>query len=123
MEKPRTSESRERWLPILADSLVSLVILALALGPLLLLTTPQVPIGKEAMISFMWSAGPAMLVLGGTFVYVRALLRERRRIESRLEEVVEERTQELQAINQELRDEIYVRQQAERSFRRSSRHF
>lgn len=123
MEKTRSTETRERWLAILADSLVSLVILALALSPLLLLTTPEVPIGREAMIRFFGSAGPAMLVLAGTFVYVRDLLRERRRIETRLEDVVEERTRELQAINQELRDEIFVRQQAERSFRRSSRHF
>lgn len=118
--KPQT---RERWLPILADSLVSLVILALALSPLVLLATPEVAVDRDSLLRFMWSAGPAMLVLAGTFVYVRALLRERRRIESRLEDVVEDRTRELQAINQELRDEIFVRQQAERSFRRSSRHF
>ncbi|MFL1406422.1 putative bifunctional diguanylate cyclase/phosphodiesterase [Marinobacter sp. M1N3S26] len=123
MEETRTHQIRERWLPILADSLVSLVILVLALSPLVLLTAPKVPLEQETLIRFMWSAGPAMLVLAGTFVYVRALLRERRRIESHLEEVVEERTRELQAINQELRDEVFVRQQAERSFRRSSRHF
>ncbi|GGY65133.1 bifunctional diguanylate cyclase/phosphodiesterase [Marinobacter zhanjiangensis] len=99
------------------------MVLALALSPLMLLTAPKVPIEREALMQFLWSAGPAMLILAGTFVYVRALLRERRRIESRLEDVVEERTRELQAINQELRDEIFVRQQAERSFRRSSRHF
>ncbi|WP_328184564.1 putative bifunctional diguanylate cyclase/phosphodiesterase [Marinobacter sp. OP 3.4] len=123
MKETRTHQFQERWLPILADSLVSLVILALALSPLVLLTAPKVPIEQETLIRFMWSAGPAMLVLAGTFVYVRALLRERRRIETHLEEVVEERTRELQAINQELRDEVFVRQQAERSFRRSSRHF
>lgn len=123
MEHPSNKNDRGRWLRILADSLVSLVILALALSPLLLLTSPKVPVGRDMLVQFLLSAGPAMLVLGGTFVYVRALLRERRRIESRLEDVVEERTRELQAINQELRDEIFVRQQAERSFRRSSRHF
>ena len=123
MKETRTHQIRERWLPILADSLVSLVILALALSPLVLLTAPKVPVEQGTLIRFMWSAGPAMLVLAGTFVYVRALLRERRRIETHLEEVVEERTRELQAINQELRDEVFVRQQAERSFRRSSRHF
>lgn len=123
MEKSRINRTRERWLPILADGLVSLIILTLALSPLVLLTAPKVPIEHNTLIQFMWSAGPAMLVLAGTFVYVRDLLRERRRIESRLEEVVEDRTRELQAINQELRDEVFVRQQAERSFRRSSRHF
>ena len=123
MNRFRKTFTRERWLPVLADSFFSLVILALALSPLMLLTAPRVPIERESLLGFLWSAGPAMLVLAGTFVYVRALLRERRRIESRLEEVVEDRTRELQAINQELRDEIFVRQQAERSFRRSSRHF
>lgn len=123
MDKSGNTRTRDRWLPILADSLVSLVILALALSPLMLLTAPKVPIERATLMQFLWSAGPAMAVLAGTFVYVRALLRERRRIESRLEEVVEDRTRELQAINQELRDEIFVRQQAERSFRRSSRHF
>ncbi|SFR41180.1 PAS domain S-box-containing protein/diguanylate cyclase (GGDEF) domain-containing protein [Marinobacter daqiaonensis] len=123
MQQHSQRQLRERWLPVLADTLVSLIILSLALSPLILLMTPKVPLGRDAIVDFLWSAGPAMLVLAGTFVYVRALLRERRRIESRLEDVVEERTRELQAINQELRDEIFVREQAERSFRRSSRHF
>lgn len=123
MDESRISTKRERWLPILTDSLASLTILALALSPLMLLTAPKAPFDRETLVRMVWAAGPAMLVLAGTFVYVRDLLRERRRIESRLEEVVEDRTRELQAINQELRDEIFVRQQAERSFRRSSRHF
>ncbi len=114
---------RQRWLPVLADSFVSLVILGLALSPLMFLLASEAALERQSLINFAWSAGPAMLVLAGTFVYVRALLRERRRIEARLEDVVEDRTGELQAINQELRDEIFVRQQAEKSFRRSSRHF
>ena len=123
MDRSRRTETRDRWLAVLADSLVSLTILALALSPLLLLTTPEAPISQKAMITFFGSAGPAMLVLAGTFVYVRDLLREHRRIEARLEDVVDERTQELQTINQELREEILVRKEAERSFQRSSRHF
>ena len=55
--------------------------------------------------------------------YVRVLLEDRERIENGLEQVVEERTRELQLTNYELKDEIFVRQQAEKSFRRSSRHY
>ncbi|WP_166252591.1 bifunctional diguanylate cyclase/phosphodiesterase [Marinobacter salicampi] len=55
--------------------------------------------------------------------YVRVLLEDRKRIENGLEIIVEERTRELQLTNYELKDEIFVRQQAEKSFRRSSRHY
>ncbi|WP_166264878.1 bifunctional diguanylate cyclase/phosphodiesterase [Marinobacter caseinilyticus] len=55
--------------------------------------------------------------------YVRVLLEDRERIENGLEAEVEERTRELQLTNYELKDEIFVRQQAEKSFRRSSRHY
>ncbi|MDX1800674.1 MAG: EAL domain-containing protein [Marinobacter sp.] len=55
--------------------------------------------------------------------YVRVLLEDRQQIEDGLENVVEERTRELQLTNFELKDEIFVRQQAEKSFRRSSRHY
>ncbi len=55
--------------------------------------------------------------------YVRVLLEDRHQIESGLEHVVEDRTRELQLTNFELKDEIFVRQQAEKSFRRSSRHY
>lgn len=55
--------------------------------------------------------------------YVRVLLRDRERIANGLEEVVEQRTRELQLTNFELKDEIFVREQAEKSFQRSSRHY
>lgn len=55
--------------------------------------------------------------------YVRVLLKDRERIENDLEDMVQQRTNELQIANAELKDEIFVRQQAEKSFRRSSRHF
>lgn len=55
--------------------------------------------------------------------YVRVLLKDRERIENGLEDIVEQRTRELQLTNYELKDEIFVRQQAEKSFRRSSRHY
>ncbi|WP_339806018.1 diguanylate cyclase, partial [uncultured Marinobacter sp.] len=112
-----------RWLPITLDTLASLLILALACSPLLFLVYPESALEQESISQFLWSAAPALLVLAGTFVYVRELLRARHRMESRLEDVVDDRTRELQTANQELRDEIFVRQQAERSFRRSSRHF
>lgn len=64
-----------------------------------------------------------VLIMTGVACYVRSLLEDRRRVESSLEKTVEERTRELQLMNFELRDEIFVRQQAEKSFRRSSRHY
>ncbi|SDW53670.1 PAS domain S-box-containing protein/diguanylate cyclase (GGDEF) domain-containing protein [Marinobacter mobilis] len=55
--------------------------------------------------------------------YVRILLWDRDMIENSLEDIVEQRTRELQLTNFELKDEIFVRQQAEKSFQRSSRHY
>lgn len=121
--EPTRFRGRQRWLPILWDTLTSLAILALAASPLVFLLFPESALERESLTRFASSIGPALLILAATFVYVRDLLRERRRIESRLEDVVEERTEALQLINQELREEILVRQRAERSFRQSSRHF
>lgn len=59
----------------------------------------------------------------GASLYVRAILADRERIEDSLEYTVEERTRELQITNYELKDEIFIREQAEKSFRRSSQHF
>ena len=64
-----------------------------------------------------------VLIMTGVSCYVRSLLEDRKRVKTSLERTVEERTRELQLMNFELRDEIFVRQQAEKSFRRSSRHY
>lgn len=64
-----------------------------------------------------------IVAITGTSCYVRVLLADRERVENSLETVVEERTRELQLTNFELKDEIFIREQAEKSFRRSSRHF
>lgn len=64
-----------------------------------------------------------LLVMIGVALYVRLLLNYRSRLEEDLEQAVEERTRELKVRNQELTDEIFVREQAERSFRRSTRHY
>lgn len=64
-----------------------------------------------------------IMMMAGVSLYIRILLEDRLRIEVGLEHKVSERTWELQQKNQELEDEIYVREQAERSFRRSSRHY
>lgn len=117
------ARGRERWLPVVWDSLVSLVILVLAASPMIFLLYPESALERASLIRFTASVGPALLLLAAIFAYVRALLRERRRIESRLEDAVEERTLAFQQKNQELREEILVRQQAERLFRESSRHF
>ncbi len=62
-------------------------------------------------------------VMVGSSIYVRVLLEDRRRVEANLENMIEERTRELQIKNFELRDEIFVREQAEKSFRRSNKHY
>ena len=64
-----------------------------------------------------------VLIMTSVAGYIRSLLEDRRQVETSLEKIVEERTRELQLMNFELRDEIFVRQQAEKSFRRSSRHY
>ncbi len=56
-------------------------------------------------------------------LYFNALLADRVRIEARLEEIVQQRTQDLNLTNQELQDEVFVRQQAEKSFRNSSKRY
>ncbi|MAA66493.1 MAG: sensor domain-containing diguanylate cyclase [Alteromonadaceae bacterium] len=61
--------------------------------------------------------------MAGTSYYVRVILADRERVENSLESTVEERTRQLQITNFELKDEIFIREQAEKSFRRSSRHF
>lgn len=64
-----------------------------------------------------------LLIMLAVSLYVRLLLGYRARLEADLEQAVSERTRELKVRNQELTDEIYVREQAERSFRRSTRHY
>ena len=64
-----------------------------------------------------------LLTMLGVSLYVRLLLGYRARLAADLEQAVGERTRELKVRNQELTDEIYVREQAERSFRRSTRHY
>lgn len=64
-----------------------------------------------------------IVAIAGTSLYVRVLLADRERVANSLESTVEERTRELQLTNLELTDEIFIREQAEKSFRRSSRHF
>ncbi len=76
--------------------------------------------GQDSGYLLIQSLVAVMVAASG---YVRVLLEDRERIENGLEQVVEERTRELQLTNYELKDEIFVRQQAEKSFRRSSRHY
>lgn len=56
-------------------------------------------------------------------LYFNTLIYEKKRTESRLEELVHERTLALSLANQELKDEIFVREQAERSQRNSSKRY
>ncbi|MDC0663920.1 bifunctional diguanylate cyclase/phosphodiesterase [Marinobacter sp. SS21] len=75
--------------------------------------TPSQLLVMEALLALMVTVS----------CYVRILLNDRERIEIDLEDMVRQRTNELQIANAELKDEIFVRQQAEKSYRRSSRHF
>lgn len=63
---------------------------------------------------------PCLLV---SSVYFSTLLSDLRRNEARLDDMVLQRTQDLSIANQELKDEVFVRQQAEKSFRSSSRRY
>ncbi len=63
------------------------------------------------------------LILIVTALYFNRLIADRLQIEARLEEIVEQRTQDLNMTNQELKDEVFVRQQAEKSFRSSSKRY
>jgi len=84
---------------------------------------PLPSIGTTALLSpthlnqFIW------LVVIVITLYFNALLADRVRIEAKLEEIVQQRTQDLNLTNQELQDEVFVRQQAEKSFRNSSKRY
>ena len=69
------------------------------------------------------TAETLITVTAGASLYVRAILADRERVEDSLEYTVDERTRELQIANYELKDEIFIREQAEKSFRRTSQHF
>jgi len=65
----------------------------------------------------------AWLVLILTTLYLNTLRLDHQKIASSLEEMVNQRTQELQTANLELKDEVYIREQAEQSFRTSSKRY
>lgn len=56
-------------------------------------------------------------------LYLNAAIAEHREAEARLEDRVLQRTQDLQQINQELQDEVFIRKQAEKSLLSSSRRY
>ncbi len=89
-----------------------------ALASVFLMGSPDMPRGMEVLLG-----ETLILAIAGTTCYLRVLLADRERVENSLESTVEERTRELQLTNFELKDEIFIREQAEKSFRRSSRHF
>ncbi|OZG72598.1 sensor domain-containing diguanylate cyclase [Hahella sp. CCB-MM4] len=55
--------------------------------------------------------------------YLGALTEDRIQLENRLEEMVIQRTRDLEMTNHELQSEVAIRQKAERSFRQSSRRY
>ncbi len=63
------------------------------------------------------------LILIVTTLYFNRLIADRLQIEVQLEELVLQRTEDLNIANQELKDEVFVRQQAEKSFRSSSKRY
>lgn len=58
-----------------------------------------------------------------TSLYFSSLILDKNSIELRLEQLVHQRTLDLHSANQELQDEVFVRQQAEKSFRTSSKRY
>jgi diguanylate cyclase (GGDEF)-like protein/PAS domain S-box-containing protein len=71
----------------------------------------------------LFSLHLAWLVLLLTTLYLNTLRLDHQKIASNLEELVHQRTQELQTANLELKDEVYIREQAEHSFRTSSKRY
>ncbi|MFT5716621.1 MAG: diguanylate cyclase (GGDEF)-like protein/PAS domain S-box-containing protein [Oleiphilaceae bacterium] len=65
----------------------------------------------------------AWLVLILTTLYLNTLRLDHQKIASNLEKMVIKRTQQFQTANLELKDEIYIREQAEQSFRTSSKRY
>lgn len=85
-----------------------------------------IPVSTQANLSLFITSNAsyfAWLLLAFSATLFNVLLTERARIESRLEYLVQKRTQELHATNQELQDEMFVRQQAEKSYRASSKRY
>ena len=68
----------------------------------------------------LFTAQILSLLLIVSTLYFSALRTDQRKIEFRLEELVDRRTRDLMNANQELRDEVFNRQQAEKSLQRSS---
>lgn len=64
-----------------------------------------------------------LLVMAGSASYLHSLLTDRHELTLRLDGKIQDSSQQLQQKNQELQDEIYVRKQAEKAFRRSTRHY
>ncbi|MFE8069473.1 EAL domain-containing protein [Marinobacteraceae bacterium S3BR75-40.1] len=99
----------------------SLIAIALSNAVMItLIINASPPLGNLHALTILLALFWTLLATG---YYIRALLEDRKRVEASLENTVEERTRELQVKNFELQDEIFVRQQAERSFRRSSSHY
>ena len=63
------------------------------------------------------------LLLALASIYLNILLSDKLRSEQQLEQIVEQRTMDLSLANQELKDEIFVREQAERSQRSTSKRY
>jgi len=79
--------------------------------------TSDLTILSQFSLHFAW------LVLILTTLYLNTLRLDHQKIASKLEEMVLQRTQELQTANLELKDEVYIREQAEHSFRTSSKRY
>lgn len=84
---------------------------------LILTSTSHQPILPQFSLHLAW------LVLLLTTLYLNTLRLDHRKIAINLENMVRQRTQELQTANLELKDEVYIREQAEQSFRTSSKRY
>jgi diguanylate cyclase (GGDEF)-like protein/PAS domain S-box-containing protein len=86
----------------------------------LLMLLPTVS-SRAPYADFIYQAQLIVFFFSGLFL--SASIADRRRIEARLEDRVLQRTQDLQQINQELQDEVFIRKQAEKSLLASSRKY
>jgi diguanylate cyclase (GGDEF)-like protein/PAS domain S-box-containing protein len=71
--------------------------------------------------SYSFSAACLLVVL--TSLYFSTLRADHIKIEARLEDIVQQRTQDLLGANQELRDEVFIRKQTEQSLLNTSQRY
>lgn len=107
------------WSALRMETHVSVALNGLTVLTLLTLLPPL----HTGMPHADWVLQAELAVYFISALFLGATIADRRQIEARLEDRVLQRTQDLQQINQELQDEVFIRKQAEKSLLSSSRKY